>query len=714
MRYRIAAVTAAGVFAQPTGIVRAPSPPILAPRPPTPSLSTPPPQLSNAAGNPLLITLYGLDLWSLLTSWGSGIQALLEAQPSPSLSLQDLSAPGMCASQLLALNTTALLNTSLTAQELMPGLGYFAMDVAQLLRDYLNDSSIAVQVADFCAGNRTVAPFIDNRTLVNGPWPTLNVTIGFITNEPERRLSIMDADLEPPAPALDPPPAQSHEQEEIVEEPLPADPDLEQVPGGSEMDVMAAERKSLGMLMHDQMLGAFDLKCVPGQDGGKWSKRPQGHFRYDPSLPGADRARLAKLMTDLQAKQVAHHASDAHTTAMLELLASTSTVPNIPASASAMRTAMEQLGQPQEEYLVYDMCPCGHIYRGPLAQHADSCRCCSKPRTSALELKYRPVRQWLQRMYAYPALAEQLTLWRDLRAEYTRDSHTMSDAWHSPAFERVRHGDGTAETGLVPMSLSFDSFQPHKDDAKYSTTAFVLAPLTVAAEHRSVPGVSHLVCLMPGAKERGEKQSIVDALLLIVEDLLSLDGALEVHNSYLEESRRVKPILACIRGDYRGLALAMGSNQKQSPARYPCFLTWLEGKRHGKYKTLYQTHQQFLAEHDQWLKEELCGVKLPVPDTNGIRKRHPKEVHQNVQLIQLAMLICFVVRCRSDGDGKVPTGLDQIQPLITALQQREGLATQDATIFAVPTLNDKKFPIMGTNATPEQVRIASGVAATPW
>ncbi|KAJ9519147.1 hypothetical protein QJQ45_007699 [Haematococcus lacustris] len=174
-----------GVSAQPTGIVRAPSPPILAPRPPTPSLSTPPPQLSNAAGNPLLITLYGLDLWSLLTSWGSGIQALLEAQPSPSLSLQGLSAPGMCASQLLALNTTALLNTSLTAQELMPGLGYFAMDVAQLLRDYLNDSSIVVQVADFCASNRTAAPFIDNRTLVNGPWPTLNVTISFITTEPE-------------------------------------------------------------------------------------------------------------------------------------------------------------------------------------------------------------------------------------------------------------------------------------------------------------------------------------------------------------------------------------------------------------------------------------------------------------------------------------------------------------------------------------------------
>ncbi|KAJ9532844.1 hypothetical protein QJQ45_010964 [Haematococcus lacustris] len=147
---------------------------------------------THATGNLLLITLYGLDLWSLLTSWGSRIQALLEAQQSPSLSLQGLSAPGMCASQLLALNTTALLNTSLTAGELMPGLGYFAMDVAQLLREYVNDSSIAVQVPDFCAGNRTVASFIDNRTLVNGPWPTLRVTVNLLTTE---RLSPSTAPL---------------------------------------------------------------------------------------------------------------------------------------------------------------------------------------------------------------------------------------------------------------------------------------------------------------------------------------------------------------------------------------------------------------------------------------------------------------------------------------------------------------------------------------
>ncbi|KAJ9532115.1 hypothetical protein QJQ45_003836 [Haematococcus lacustris] len=172
----------------------APSPPILALRPPVPLLSTPPPQQSNATGNPLLITLYGLDLWSLLASWDSGIQALLEEQQSPSLSLLGLSAPGMCASQLLALNTTALLNTSLTAQELMPGLGYFAMDVAQLLRDYLNDSSIAVRVQDFCAGNRTAASFSANGTLVNATWPTLRVTINLVTTDPESRGALMTRD----------------------------------------------------------------------------------------------------------------------------------------------------------------------------------------------------------------------------------------------------------------------------------------------------------------------------------------------------------------------------------------------------------------------------------------------------------------------------------------------------------------------------------------
>ncbi|KAL6744704.1 hypothetical protein V8C86DRAFT_3036535, partial [Haematococcus lacustris] len=175
-----------GVSAQLAYVISAPSPPQLAPRPPVPRLPTPLPQPPIVTGVDLLINFQGLDLWSLVTSWGSGMHALLDAQQPPSLSLQNLTAPGMCASQLLALNTSALFNTSLTAQELMPALSFFTMDVAQLLRDYLNDSSIAVQVPDFCAGNRTDTFFVVNRTLVNGTVPTLRVTVNLRTANPER------------------------------------------------------------------------------------------------------------------------------------------------------------------------------------------------------------------------------------------------------------------------------------------------------------------------------------------------------------------------------------------------------------------------------------------------------------------------------------------------------------------------------------------------
>ncbi|KAL6754731.1 hypothetical protein V8C86DRAFT_3138465 [Haematococcus lacustris] len=102
--------------------------------------------------------------------------------------MQNLTAPGMCASQLLALDTTALFNTPLTPMELMPALDYFTMDVAQLLRDYLGDSSITVQVPDFCAGDRISTPRFVNRTLVTVTLPTLYVAVNLLDATPERLL----------------------------------------------------------------------------------------------------------------------------------------------------------------------------------------------------------------------------------------------------------------------------------------------------------------------------------------------------------------------------------------------------------------------------------------------------------------------------------------------------------------------------------------------
>ncbi|KAJ9513229.1 hypothetical protein QJQ45_029507 [Haematococcus lacustris] len=188
----LAAVATMGVLAQPSPPV--PSPPTLAPRPfalplPLPELL---PQLPSMPVTSLLITFYGLDLWSLVSSWNSSIQALLEVQPS--LSLGALTAPGMCASNLLALNITALNNTSLTAQQLMPGLGYFASDVTQLLRGFLQDSSIVVQVQDFCAGNYTLASFPVGSSVQSGPWPTLHVTITLQAPEPATRGALTSKD----------------------------------------------------------------------------------------------------------------------------------------------------------------------------------------------------------------------------------------------------------------------------------------------------------------------------------------------------------------------------------------------------------------------------------------------------------------------------------------------------------------------------------------
>ncbi|KAJ9514466.1 hypothetical protein QJQ45_016211, partial [Haematococcus lacustris] len=110
------------------------SPPVLEasvrPSPPAPAAPSP---VAVQSQTSLRITFFGLDLWSLCT-WESDIQARVEARPSSSnLTLQYLTAPGMCYSQLKALNYTELLGTTLTADELMPGLAYFVADVSYLV-----------------------------------------------------------------------------------------------------------------------------------------------------------------------------------------------------------------------------------------------------------------------------------------------------------------------------------------------------------------------------------------------------------------------------------------------------------------------------------------------------------------------------------------------------------------------------------------------------
>ncbi|KAJ9511746.1 hypothetical protein QJQ45_022622, partial [Haematococcus lacustris] len=166
-----------------------PTPPLLAApvRPSPPPASVPPSPEAIGSQTSLRITFFGLDLWSLCT-WQSIIQARVEArQPSSNLTMQFLTAPGMCYSRLRALNYTELLDTTLTADQLMPGLAYFVDDVTRVLREYLIDKALSVRVFDFCAGNRTKATFFThNPTMpVNGTWATLQVVVTVSSPSPQ-------------------------------------------------------------------------------------------------------------------------------------------------------------------------------------------------------------------------------------------------------------------------------------------------------------------------------------------------------------------------------------------------------------------------------------------------------------------------------------------------------------------------------------------------
>ncbi|GFH20119.1 hypothetical protein HaLaN_17194, partial [Haematococcus lacustris] len=61
--------------------------------------------------------------------------------------------------------------------------------VAQLLREYLQDSETTVQVQDFCAGNRTFASFMESGSERGGEWATLHVQLILQSTESNRLAS---------------------------------------------------------------------------------------------------------------------------------------------------------------------------------------------------------------------------------------------------------------------------------------------------------------------------------------------------------------------------------------------------------------------------------------------------------------------------------------------------------------------------------------------
>ena len=144
---------------------------------------------------------------------------------------------------------------------------------------------------------------------------------------------------------------------------------------------------------------------------------------------------------------------------------------------------------------------------------------------------------------------------------------------------RWRRGGGAADSGqrVTPHTLTHSLLAP----------AGVLVQALGAPPHlRKRAGLTHLLTLLPGTRDRNAVTSSIQPLMsLIVDELCHLEV-----NGMDVNGRRVRVQLLRVVGDYRGLAGIVGSNMKQAPARHGCFRTWVEGYKACFYKTLYQIH----------------------------------------------------------------------------------------------------------------------------
>ena len=117
--------------------------------------------------------------------------------------------------------------------------------------------------------------------------------------------------------------------------------------------------------------------------------------------------------------------------------------------------------------------------------------------------------------------------------------------------------------------------------------AGVLVQALGAPPHlRKLPGLTHLLTLLPGTRDRSAATSSVQPLMALIIDELA---PLEVNGIQINGCTVYVQLMRVV-GDYRGLAGIVGSNMRQSPARFACFRTWLEGYKGCFPKTIYQHH----------------------------------------------------------------------------------------------------------------------------
>jgi hypothetical protein len=128
------------------------------------------------------------------------------------------------------------------------------------------------------------------------------------------------------------------------------------------------------------------------------------------------------------------------------------------------------------------------------------------------------------------------------------------------------------------LVLAFDGFQPFKDNYNYTTTPFLVAPVTAPPELRWSPGYAHIACMVLGRFEGNF--SLSSAMGLLVDELnhLNLHGNTKVHDAATDEVVLIHVKRVLVRGDYPGLRSITGDNIRMAPARHACYRSHLRAR----------------------------------------------------------------------------------------------------------------------------------------
>jgi Transposase family tnp2 len=182
----------------------------------------------------------------------------------------------------------------------------------------------------------------------------------------------------------------------------------------------------------------------------------------------------------------------------------------------------------------YDMCPgCGHVYRGATAQPQENQCCpndsCQRPRLQDeakkkpwLTLVYRPIRFYLERVLATPALARLMGYHASPEGTLGGEK-VLADINDGEAYKKVRQrAPFNADPRHALLMLFHDGFLPFRGDDKYSCWVFMLTLANLPLWIRTKLGVATILTIVPGTRDADAKLSLKSVKEILADELVYL------------------------------------------------------------------------------------------------------------------------------------------------------------------------------------------------